>query len=68
MCVCDSYFSFFRRVELKVFKFQLDDEFVELQILDAAGKRFFRDILDGWVFFFFFFVCSSFWAWSMECL
>jgi len=49
--------SLFRRVELKVFKFQLDDEFVELQILDAAGKRFFRDILDGWVFFFFFFFC-----------
>ena len=39
-------------MELKVYKFQMNDEVVELQILDAAGKRFFREVLDGQFFFF----------------
>jgi len=33
-------------IELKVYKFEMDGEEVELQILDAAGKRFFREVLD----------------------
>jgi len=47
----------------------MDDEYVELQILDAAGKRLFREILDGKFFpiFSFFFNSFFFFFFPLKC-